>query len=201
MGLFEKLKQGLKKTAQFFSTDIRDLFKSEGQLVNDKFVNQLLENIIKTDMGVEAAKESPTRSVSAPRPRREDGRDPGAHRKKLKVMLAQPAEPIRFASSGPTVIMVAGVNGAGKTTSIAKLTAMFQGEGKTVVLGTADTFRAAAVEQLTIWARRLGRRSSRAHRAATRPAHGACVRLPVPWRSATMSAWSTRPAACRPSRA
>jgi fused signal recognition particle receptor len=54
------------------------------------------------------------------------------------------------------VIMVAGVNGAGKTTSIAKLTAMFQAQGKSVVLGAGDTFRAAAVEQLTIWANRLG---------------------------------------------
>ena len=74
----------------------------------------------------------------------------------LKAIMAQPAEPIRFAPSGPTVIMVAGVNGAGKTTSIAKLTFMFQAEGKKVVLGAADTFRAAAVEQLTIWAKRLG---------------------------------------------
>ena len=57
MGLFEKLKQGLKKTAQFFSTDIRDLFKSEGQLLDDKFVDQLFATLIKMDMGVDAAKE------------------------------------------------------------------------------------------------------------------------------------------------
>ena len=74
----------------------------------------------------------------------------------LKTLLAQPAEPIRFAASGPTVVMVAGVNGSGKTTSIAKLACMFKAEGKKVVLGAADTFRAAAVEQLTIWAQRLG---------------------------------------------
>jgi fused signal recognition particle receptor len=77
-------------------------------------------------------------------------------KQKLKALLAQPAEPIRFAPSGPTVIMVAGVNGCGKTTSIAKLARMFQADGKTVILGAADTFRAAAVEQLTIWAGRLG---------------------------------------------
>ncbi len=157
MGLFEKLKQGLKKTAQFFSTDIRDLFKSEGQLVDDKFVDQLFETLIKTDMGVEAAKEITDEIRVGFRARVVKMDEILEHiKKQLKVMLAQPAEPIRFASSGPTVIMVAGVNGAGKTTSIAKLTAMFQGEGKTVVLGAADTFRAAAVEQLTIWARRLG---------------------------------------------
>ena len=68
MGLFEKLKQGLKKTAQFLNTDIRDLFKSEGQLVNDKFIDQLFETLIKTDMGVEAARRSPTRSAPASAP-------------------------------------------------------------------------------------------------------------------------------------
>ena len=70
--------------------------------------------------------------------------------------MAQPAEPIQFAESGPTVIMVCGVNGCGKTTSIAKLTKLFSESGKKVVLGAADTFRAAAVEQLTVWAGRLG---------------------------------------------
>jgi fused signal recognition particle receptor len=70
--------------------------------------------------------------------------------------MAQSEQPIEFAESGPTVIMVVGVNGSGKTTSIAKLTAWFRGEGKTVVLGACDTFRAAAVEQLTIWAERTG---------------------------------------------
>src|SRR6185312_13962721 len=78
------------------------------------------------------------------------------YKSKLKELMAQPEEPIRYAASGPTVIMVAGVNGAGKTTSIAKLTQLFMSQGKSVVLGAADTFRAAAVEQLTIWANRLG---------------------------------------------
>ena len=157
MGLFEKLKQGLKKTAQFLNTDVRDLFKSEGQLVDDKFVDQLFETLIKTDMGVEAAKEIADEIRTGFRARVVKMDEILEHiQKKLKVMLAQPADPIHFAPSGPTVIMVAGVNGAGKTTSIAKLTAMFQGEGKTVVLGAADTFRAAAVEQLTVWAKRLG---------------------------------------------
>ena len=97
---------------------------------------------------------------------------------KLKELLQQPEEPIRFAASGPTVIMVAGVNGAGKTTSIAKLSKMFINQGKSVVLGAGDTFRAAAVEQLGEWAKRLGVEivkgeansdpASVAHRAVTR---------------------------------
>jgi len=157
MGLFEKLKQGLKKTKQFFKTDIRDLFKSEGQLVDDKFVDQLFETLVKTDMGVEAAQEIADEIRTGFRARVVKMDEILEQIKTtLKAILAQPADPIHYATSGPTVIMVAGVNGAGKTTTIAKLAAMFQGEGKRVVLGAADTFRAAAVEQLTIWAKRLG---------------------------------------------
>ena len=74
----------------------------------------------------------------------------------LRQLMAQDAAPIAFAASGPTVIMVVGVNGSGKTTSIAKLAHLFIAEGKRVVLGAGDTFRAAAVEQLTIWAQRIG---------------------------------------------
>jgi fused signal recognition particle receptor len=157
MGLFEKLKQGLKKTHQLLFTDVRDLFKSEGQLVNDQFVAKLFETLIKTDMGVEAAQEISDEIKTDFRGRVVKMEEILEHIKvKLKAILAQPADPIHFAASGPTVIMVAGVNGAGKTTSIAKLACMFKAEGKTVVLGAGDTFRAAAVEQLTIWAKRLG---------------------------------------------
>ena len=74
MGLFEKLKQGLQKTAQFLNTDIRDLFKQEGQLVDDNFVEQLFERLVKTDMGVEAAQEiSDEVGKTLPRPRRSHG--------------------------------------------------------------------------------------------------------------------------------
>ena len=157
MGIFEKLKQGLQKTAQLLNTDVRDLFKSEGQLVDDKFVDELFEMLVKTDMGVEAAQEIADEIRTDFRARVVQMDEILEQIKvKLKAMLAQPADPIRYAASGPTVIMVAGVNGAGKTTSIAKLACMFQSEGKKVVLGAGDTFRAAAVEQLTIWAKRLG---------------------------------------------
>jgi fused signal recognition particle receptor len=77
-------------------------------------------------------------------------------KKSIRQIMAQESGEIRFAESGPTVIMVVGVNGSGKTTSIAKLTWLFKEQGKSVVLGAGDTFRAAAVEQLTIWADRLG---------------------------------------------
>jgi fused signal recognition particle receptor len=157
MGLFEKLKQGLKKTTQLLKTDVRDLFKSQGRLVDDSFHNDLFEKLVQIDMGVDAAQEVADELCDAYRARVIEMREAiDWIKKKLKTLLAQPPEPIRFAANGPTVIMVAGVNGCGKTTSIAKLTQMFQADGKKVVLGAADTFRAAAVEQLTIWAGRLG---------------------------------------------
>jgi fused signal recognition particle receptor len=72
------------------------------------------------------------------------------------ALLAQDESPIRFAEAGPTVVLVCGVNGSGKTTSIAKLAHMFRQDGRSVLLGAGDTFRAAAVQQLSIWADRLG---------------------------------------------
>ncbi|MGO8689378.1 MAG: signal recognition particle-docking protein FtsY [Thermoguttaceae bacterium] len=157
MGLFDKLKQGLKKTRSLLNTDLRDLFKTEGRLVDETFLHELFEMLVKTDMGVEAAQETVDEIGASFRARVVGLGEVLEHVKRtLKALLAQPAEPIHFAAAGPTVVMVAGVNGSGKTTSIAKLSAMFQADGKKVVLGAADTFRAAAVEQLTIWAQRLG---------------------------------------------
>jgi fused signal recognition particle receptor len=157
MGLFDKLRQGLKKTVQLLNTDIRDLFKAEGRLVDDQLLDDWFETLIKTDMGVQGAQETVEEIRTQFR-----GRVVSLHdilvrlSEKLKQLMQQPSAPIRFADSGPTVIVVCGVNGCGKTTSIAKLACLLKGEGKTVVLGAADTFRAAAVEQLTIWADRLG---------------------------------------------
>ncbi|MCH8045212.1 MAG: signal recognition particle-docking protein FtsY [Planctomycetes bacterium] len=156
-GLFARLKQGLKKTTNVLNTDIRDLFKAEGRLVDDDFLEEVRDVLIKTDMGVGSAKEIVSELARQFRSRRVDMDELlGTVKAKLKELMAQADEPIRMAQSGPTVIMVAGVNGSGKTTSIAKLAHMFAAEGKTVVLGAADTFRAAAVEQLKIWAGRIG---------------------------------------------
>jgi fused signal recognition particle receptor len=156
MGLFDKIKQGLKKTAQLLNTDVRDLFKSEGRLVDDAFLEELMGILIKTDMGVQAAQAIVDDIGTRYRARVVQLEHLLSSVKiKLKELMAQSEAPIQVAAQGPTVIMVAGVNGAGKTTSIAKLAYLFKSQGKKVVLGAADTFRAAAVEQLTIWANRL----------------------------------------------
>ena len=157
MGLFDKLKQGLKKTAALLNTDVRDLFKSQGRLVDETFLEELLGILIKTDMGVQSAQAIVDEVSVKFRARVVEIEDLLASVKvKLKELMAQNEQPLRFAASGPTVIMVAGVNGAGKTTTIAKLANLFKSQGKSVVLGAADTFRAAAVEQLTVWAGRIG---------------------------------------------
>ena len=157
MGLFDRFRQGLKKTAQLLNTDVRDLFKREGRLVDDAFLDELFEVLIKMDLGVQAAQQIVEEVRQTHRARVVQLTDVTATiKEKLKQLLAQPGEPIQLAPEGLTVIMVCGVNGSGKTTSIAKLAKLFRSQGKQVVLGAADTFRAAAVEQLAIWAERLG---------------------------------------------
>jgi len=157
MGLLDKFKKGLAKTTQLLKTDVRDVFKSKGRLVDDELLGELRALLIKTDMGVKSADQVVDKVRSERRGRVVHMEDILADFKsELRTLLAQPEEPIRFAESGPTVVMVAGVNGTGKTTSIAKLAHLFSNQGKTVVLGAADTFRAAAVGQLTVWAERLG---------------------------------------------
>lgn len=179
MGLLDRIKQGLKKTAQLLRTDVRDLFKTQGRLVDQAFLDELFEILIRTDMGVQAAQQIVDQIGDKYRNRVIEWNQAIEEIKTtLKQLLKQPESPIKFAENSPTVIMVCGVNGCGKTTTIAKLANMFRSEGKQVILGAADTFRAAAVEQLSIWAQRLGVEivtgvqgsdpAAVAHRAATR---------------------------------
>lgn len=157
MGWFDLLKQGLKKTSQVLNTDIRDLFKQEGRLVDDAFLAELYAILVRTDMGVGPAGEIRDQVKSDFRGRVVHMQEVlDAVRKKVRELLQQPEQPIHFAASGPTIVVVVGVNGSGKTTSIAKLTHMFKQQGKSVLLGAGDTFRAAAVRQLMVWAERLG---------------------------------------------
>ena len=157
MGFFEKFKQGLKKTTQLLNTDIRDLFKREGQFVDQDYLDEWFAALVKTDMGVQPARQIVDEIGTTFHARVVNTTEVVDQvKEKLKELMKQPAEPIQFAPSGPTVIMVCGVNGCGKTTSIAKLGQMLLDEGKKVILGAGDTFRAAAVEQLTVWANRLG---------------------------------------------
>jgi fused signal recognition particle receptor len=182
-GLLDRLRAGLAKTARVLGTDVRDLFKREGRLVDDEFLEELRAALVRTDMGPAAAE-----AIVADVRDRMRARvvDPEAVldsiRRQLLARLERTGAAVATAAAGPTVILVTGVNGSGKTTSIAKLTRLFTRDGKRVVLGAGDTFRAAAVEQLAMWAGRLGAEivrgepgsdpASVAHRAVARAVEG-----------------------------
>lgn len=154
--VFGRFKSALKKTVDVLNTDIRDLVK-EGRLVDDAFLDELFADLVKTDMGVGPAGKIRDGIQSEFRGRKLFMNDLVTSAKKtITEIMRQDSAEVHMATSGPTVIMVVGVNGAGKTTSIAKLAHRFNEQGKSVVLGAGDTFRAAAVEQLTIWAGRMG---------------------------------------------
>ncbi|MDO7713850.1 MAG: signal recognition particle receptor subunit alpha, partial [Pirellulales bacterium] len=155
--VFDRLRAGLSKTAQVLNTDVRDLLKQEGRHVDAAFLEELRGALVRTDMGPSAA-EAIVKDVEERL--RSRVVDPEvvveSIRRTLSENLAGTTGDLATSSSGPTVILVTGVNGSGKTTSIAKLTRRFTESGLRVVLGAGDTFRAAAVEQLSMWAGRLG---------------------------------------------
>lgn len=182
-GILDRLRAGLAKTAQVLQTDVRDLFKREGRLVDEPFLEELRAALIRTDMGPAAAEAIVVDVRERLRARVVDPEVVlDSIRSQLLVRLAPAEAGLKVAATGPTVILVTGVNGSGKTTSIAKLARRFTRDGKRVVLGAGDTFRAAAVEQLALWAGRLGAEivrgapgcdpASVAHRAVARAVEG-----------------------------
>lgn len=154
---FQKLRGALAKTHQWMRTDIRDLWKSEGRLVDDEFLQELFAVMVKSDMGGAIASQIRDRIGRDFRARRIELNEAlELIRQEIRDSLQKDRVPIQMAASGPTVILVVGVNGSGKTTSIAKLAYRFTKQGKRVLLGAGDTFRAAAVQQLKIWSERIG---------------------------------------------
>jgi fused signal recognition particle receptor len=151
--LYDKLKQGLSRTRDVFS-GIATLFRLRGKVDRD-FLSVLEERLYLADVGT-AATTTIVEQVRQSFLDKEVGEDVEAFvKQKLRELLASGGG-LHYALRGPTVIMVAGVNGSGKTTSIAKLAHRLQKEGKKVLVAACDTFRAAAVEQLTIWSERIG---------------------------------------------
>lgn len=152
--LFGKIKSGLAKTRGVF-TGVLDLFTGNRR-VDQAFLDQLEAQLLRADVGVKATHEIVER-VRQGFKDREVGDDVKAFvRQQLRDMLADPGERVRWQPTGPTVVMIAGVNGSGKTTSIAKLANRLKLDGKKVLVAACDTFRAAAVEQLTVWSERIG---------------------------------------------
>ncbi|MDX1924973.1 MAG: signal recognition particle-docking protein FtsY [Pirellulaceae bacterium] len=156
-GLFSSWKTVLKKTSTLLNTDIRDLWKSQGQLVDDDFLQRLFAILVRSDMGGDMARQIRDRIGTDFRARKVEFQEIlDIISQEIRQTLEQGGTEIAKAESGPTVILVVGVNGSGKTTSIAKLAHRYTSSGKRVLLGAGDTFRAAAVEQLTIWSERIG---------------------------------------------
>jgi fused signal recognition particle receptor len=152
--LFNKIKQGLAKTRKVFS-GVASLFRLRGR-VDKEFLARLEEKLYLADVGPAATTQIVERVRQAFLDKEITGDVETFVKTELKTILTETDNAVRMNLNGPTVIMVAGINGSGKTTSIAKLARRFQSEGKKVIVAACDTFRAAAVEQLTIWSQRIG---------------------------------------------
>ena len=154
MGFFSKISEGLKKTRDSLGQLFDGVFS--GGSVNDELFDDLEEALVLGDTG--AATAAAICEELRKRVKKDGVTDP----EKVREMLAEViAEMLRGGQelnleSKPAIIMVIGVNGAGKTTTIGKLAKRFEDEGKKVVVAAADTFRAAAIEQLEVWAQRSG---------------------------------------------
>ncbi|MBR3255274.1 MAG: signal recognition particle-docking protein FtsY [Clostridia bacterium] len=154
MGFFDKLKNGLTKTKQSFDEKINNVFSSFRR-VDEDFLDELEEALIMSDIGMETS----VKIISNLRDRikREKIQEPEDVKKALREEMKKildVADISLHLDTKPSVILVVGVNGVGKTTSIGKIANNLVKQGKKVVVAAADTFRAAAVEQLEIWAKR-----------------------------------------------
>jgi len=152
----EKLAAGLSRTRQKFIGSLKSLLS--GRKLDEKLLDDLEETLIQADMGVAPAMKIRGDLQQAFTDKRIEAGDQAIDflKEEIKKYWPESDRSVHFASEGPTVILVAGINGCGKTTSVAKLAWRFKTEGKKVCLAAADTFRAAAVQQLTIWAERIG---------------------------------------------
>ena len=152
-GLFARLREGMTKTRESITHAIDQLTGVYKEL-DDDFYDDLEAVLIGADIGVKTTEEIIARLKDEVRRRREG--NPEAVRGILKEIVADMMQAEPFRPKSPSVILVVGVNGVGKTTTIGKLACHFKDGGKSVILAAADTFRAAATEQLTIWAQRAG---------------------------------------------
>ncbi len=155
MGFFKRLNLGLKKTRDSMSGAINAALYGKNE-IDDEFYDDLEEILVMADVGVNTAEEIVTRLKDIVfKKNLHRAKDVQKEIRNIVAELLSGGEEIDMITV-PSVILVIGVNGVGKTTSIGKMAAMFKEEGKKVILGAADTFRAAAIDQLEIWADRAG---------------------------------------------
>ena len=166
MGFFDKIKTGLTKTRKAMESSLGEIF-SGFPTTDEEFYEELEESLILADLGVETS----TKAVEQLRRRVKEQKlkDNDAVRSALKdilVEMLQVGDTALKATTKPSVVLVIGVNGVGKTTTIGKMANHLREEGKKVLLCAADTFRAAAADQLEIWAERSGVEIVRQHEGA-----------------------------------
>lgn len=152
MGLFQRIKEGLKKTKESFGKKIFELFK--GRALDEEFYDELETAMIASDMGVIASENVIEELKDAVYNKKIT--DPEKARNELKRIMLESIDYEIPPYEYPLVILIAGVNGVGKTTAVGKLAKLFVNAGKSVTVAAADTFRAAAGEQLEVWAERAG---------------------------------------------
>lgn len=155
MGFFDKIKQGLSKTRDALSNTLGSIFV--GSEIDDDFYEELEESLILADLGVETsvkAAEMLRKKVKENHLKTTD--EAKAVLKEILVEMLSQGDTALNISTKPSVVLVIGVNGVGKTTTIGKLATRYVNEGKNVLLVAADTFRAAAADQLEIWSQRSG---------------------------------------------
>ena len=156
MGFFDKLKSGLKKTKDALLKPVDMLFSS-GDKIDDDFFEELTDLLIMADVGVETS-EYIAETLRA-RLKEKKIKETEPAREEFRAILRElvgDGEDLTIGGNGVSVILVIGVNGVGKTTSIGKIANCLKQQGKKVMLCAADTFRAAAIEQLEVWANRSG---------------------------------------------
>ena len=156
MGFFDKIKQGLAKTRNAMASTLGSVFSGFSQL-DDDFYDELEESLILADLGVDTALKATERLRKVVREQHlKEPEEAKAALKEILVDMLSVGQSQLDLSTKPAVILVIGVNGVGKTTTIGKLAAKLTAEGNKVLLVAGDTFRAAAADQLEIWAGRSG---------------------------------------------
>jgi len=157
MGLFDALKRGLSKTRDKLVSGLRTILPV-GRKIDEELLDQLSDAMLAGDMGPRAV----TGLIAEVRQAWKAGQIAEAQeilpfmKQRIAETWSASDRALHFAATPPTVIFVVGINGSGKTTSVAKLAYYLRQQGKSVLLGACDTFRAAAIDQLVIWAKRAG---------------------------------------------
>ncbi len=166
MGFFEKIKAGLTKTRDALSGTLGGVFSGFSQ-IDDDFYDELEESLILADLGVETSVKATEKLRAAIKEQRlKTPEEAKAALKEILVEMLSVGSPALDLSTKPAVVLVIGVNGVGKTTTIGKIANRLVKEGKKVMLIAGDTFRAAAADQLEIWAGRAGADIVRQHEGA-----------------------------------